>query len=116
MRMLTEQEHDELLSAVAERDRLLKLLNTPETLRFLEGTRLEVAHQVERWGTVHDRAKEPADWFWLARLPGRQGTARPPGWQQREGVAPLHQHRGRACELAHAYRPRHGGDGAIGQP
>src|SRR6185295_1361042 len=32
---------------------------------FLEGTRIEVAHQVERWGTVHDRAKEPADWFWL---------------------------------------------------
>jgi hypothetical protein len=24
-----------------------------------------VAHQVERWGTVHDRAKAPADWFWL---------------------------------------------------
>lgn len=65
MRMLTEQEHEQLLAAVAERDRLMKLLNTPETLRFLEGTRLEVAHQVERWGTVHDRAKEPADWFWL---------------------------------------------------
>lgn len=49
----------------AENARLSALLNTPETLRFLEGTRLEVAHQVERWGTVHDRAKEPADWFWL---------------------------------------------------
>lgn len=49
----------------AEVARLTKLLNTPETMRFLEGTRLEVAHQIERWGTVHDRAKEPADWFWL---------------------------------------------------
>jgi hypothetical protein len=48
-----------------ERDRLHALLNTPETISFLEGTRREVAHQVERWGTVHDRAKEPADWFWL---------------------------------------------------
>jgi hypothetical protein len=65
MRMLTEKEHEELLAAVAERDRLLKLVNTPETKRFLEGTRLEVVHQVERWGTVHDRAKEPADWYWL---------------------------------------------------
>jgi hypothetical protein len=51
--------------AVAERERLQRLLNTPETLRFLEGTRIEVAHQIERWGTVHDRAKEPQDWFWL---------------------------------------------------
>lgn len=49
----------------AEVARLEALLNTPETQSFLEGTRLEVAHQVERWGTVHDRAKEPADWFWL---------------------------------------------------
>jgi len=55
----------DLAQLVAERDRLHALINTPETLRFLEGTRIEVAHQVERWGTVHDRAKEPADWFWL---------------------------------------------------
>lgn len=54
-----------LVADRAERDRLKALLNRPETMRFLEGTRLEVAHQVERWGTVHDRAKEPADWFWL---------------------------------------------------
>ena len=45
--------------------RLDALVNSPHTLGFLEGTRLEVAHQVERWGTVHDRAKQPADWFWL---------------------------------------------------
>lgn len=55
----------ELIAARDERDRLKALLNQPETMRFLEGTRLEVAHQVERWGTVHDRAKEPADWYWL---------------------------------------------------
>jgi len=45
--------------------RLDKLINSPETASFLAGVRNEVAHQVERWGTVHDRAKEPADWFWL---------------------------------------------------
>jgi hypothetical protein len=39
---------------------------------FLESTRVEVAHQIERWGTVHDRAKEPADWYWLlAYLSGK---------------------------------------------
>lgn len=41
------------------------LLNFPEVADFLEGTRREVAHQVQRWGTVGDRAKEPQDWFWL---------------------------------------------------
>lgn len=65
MRHLTAAEHDALLAAAAERDRLLALINSPETLRFLEGTRLEIVHQVQRWGTVRDRAKEPADWFWL---------------------------------------------------
>lgn len=49
----------------AELGRLRALVNSPETRNFLSGVRNEVAHQVERWGTVHDRAKEPADWFWL---------------------------------------------------
>jgi hypothetical protein len=48
-----------------DRDRLDALVNSPETRDFLTGVRNEVAHQIERWGTVHDRAKEPADWFWL---------------------------------------------------
>lgn len=55
----------DLMQLKDERDRLHALVNSPETLRFLEGVRLEVAHQVEKWGTVHDRAKEPADWYWL---------------------------------------------------
>lgn len=41
------------------------LVNSPQTTDFLEATRLEVVHQVQRWGKVHDRAKAPADWFWL---------------------------------------------------
>ena len=49
----------------AELERLRALVNSPETRDFLTGVRNEVAHQVERWGTVHDRAKEPQDWFWL---------------------------------------------------
>lgn len=65
MKHLTETEYTELLAARDERDRLKALFNKPETMHFLEGTRLEVAHQVARWGAVHDRAKAPADWFWL---------------------------------------------------
>lgn len=56
---------DELEALRADRDRLHALVNSPETRDFLVGVRNEVAHQVERWGTVHDRAKEPVDWFWL---------------------------------------------------
>lgn len=41
------------------------LINAPHTATFLEAVKLETAHQVERWGTAHDRAKAPADWFWL---------------------------------------------------
>lgn len=41
------------------------LLNNPIVMDFLDGTRAEVAHQIQRWGTVGDRAKAPADWFWL---------------------------------------------------
>lgn len=41
------------------------LLNFPEIVDFMDGTRREVAHQIQRWSTVGDRAKAPADWFWL---------------------------------------------------
>ena len=46
-------------------DELETLVNTPHTAVFLEAVKIEVAHQVERWGTADDRAKQPADWFWL---------------------------------------------------
>ena len=48
-----------------EVDKLRKLINTPEIDLFLRAVHLEAVHQVERWGTVNDRAKRPADWFWL---------------------------------------------------
>lgn len=32
---------------------------------FREGVTDEMRHQVARWGTAHDRGKEPEDWFWL---------------------------------------------------
>jgi len=65
VRAIVEEKDACIAQLRAERDRLHALINTPETASFLEGTRIEVAHQVEKWGTVHDRAKEPADWFWL---------------------------------------------------
>lgn len=52
-------------SQAAEIARLKELLNTPEIEDFSKAVRLEAAHQVERWGSIDDRAKRPADWFWL---------------------------------------------------
>lgn len=54
--------HPTILRRIRELD---DLINNPEIENFLEGVRREAAHQVERWGTSHDRAKRPADWFWL---------------------------------------------------
>lgn len=49
----------------AEAARLRNLINAPELDSFLRGVHIEAVHQVERWGSAHDRAKRPADWFWL---------------------------------------------------
>lgn len=65
MKMLTPEQYDVLVAAQAERDRLLALINKPENDHFLRGVHVEAVHQVERWGEAHDRAKRPADWFWL---------------------------------------------------
>ena len=48
-----------------QHDPLLALINAPELENFLRGVHLEAVHQVVRWGTANDRAKRPADWFWL---------------------------------------------------
>lgn len=42
-----------------------QLINTPEVDDFLQGVRLEAAHQVQRWGDAHDRSKSAENWFWL---------------------------------------------------
>lgn len=52
-------------AACAEIERLRGLVNTPLNRDWLAGVVREAAHQIERWGEPHDRAKEPADWFWL---------------------------------------------------
>lgn len=46
-------------------DEMRRLVNSPEIENFLSGVHLEAIHQIERWGNAHDRAKRPADWFWL---------------------------------------------------
>jgi uncharacterized Zn finger protein (UPF0148 family) len=48
-----------------EAERLDKLIKSPEVADFLNGVRLEVAYQVERWGEPHDRSKSAEHWFWL---------------------------------------------------
>lgn len=45
--------------------RLWELLNNPHNHDFLIGSVIEAGHQIDRWGTSHDRGKTPADWFWL---------------------------------------------------
>lgn len=40
-------------------------LNTPEIEDFSRAVCLEAAHQIERWGTAHDRAKSAEHWYWL---------------------------------------------------
>ena len=37
-----------------EIDRLLGLINTPQTVNVFEAVKLEAAHQQERWGVDHD--------------------------------------------------------------
>jgi hypothetical protein len=41
------------------------LINSPETGDFTRGVSIEVAHQADRWGAMHDANKSPGDWFWL---------------------------------------------------
>lgn len=55
----------ELTADATEAARLKALINAPELENFLRAVHIEAVHQVERWGTAHDRAKRPADWFWL---------------------------------------------------
>jgi hypothetical protein len=54
-----------LVEAETEVRRLRGLINHPEIEAFLRAVHIEAVHQVVRWGTSHDRAKRPADWFWL---------------------------------------------------
>lgn len=65
MKMLTQDEFDALNAAAAEGARLKELINHPSLNGFLRSTHIEAVHQVERWGEASDRAKRPADWFWL---------------------------------------------------
>lgn len=60
---------------MAELERLDDLINNPETQVFLEGVKLETAHQHERW-VGDDEKKEPSDWFWtLGYLSGKAMNA-----------------------------------------
>ena len=47
----------------------------PITDDFMAGVTDEMDHQVRRWGTAHDRGKEPADWFWLVGYLGGKALA-----------------------------------------
>ena len=49
----------------AEIDRLNAIINTPQSGDFLRAVSIEAEHQRQRWGSLHDAGKTPADWFWL---------------------------------------------------
>ena len=55
----------ELEADAAEDARLKALINAPELENFLRAVHIEAVHQVERWRSDNNRAKRPADWFWL---------------------------------------------------
>lgn len=65
MKQMTELEHSDLVRRAELGDRLNEQINSPILIDFLWGVRNEAIHQVQRWGEASDRAKRPADWFWL---------------------------------------------------
>ena len=56
---------DTLKQAANEIERLTTLVNTPMFEPFDTAVKCEAAHQAHKWGTVHDRNKEPQEWYWL---------------------------------------------------
>jgi hypothetical protein len=52
-------------AAIAERDRMRELIDTPINDDWFFGAKIEAVHQQERWGVSHDQGKSPLDWFWL---------------------------------------------------
>lgn len=57
--------HIENAALKAEVKRKDDLINSPENDDFIQGVKIEAAHQLERWGIEHDAGKTPWDWFWL---------------------------------------------------
>jgi hypothetical protein len=64
-----EMDREKLISALisqrGELQYLWRKLNEPEIQSFVDGVRLEAAHQRERWGTDEDDGKAPTDWLFL---------------------------------------------------
>ncbi len=59
-----------------EQNEALVKLHKPILMDFFGGTKIEMSHQVERWGRTHDRNKAPQDWFWLlGYLAGKANAA-----------------------------------------
>jgi hypothetical protein len=55
---------------------LENLINNPEIENFLEGVKLESAHQTERWGIEHEESKFPHDYaLVIDKLKGKQALA-----------------------------------------
>lgn len=68
---------DEWVSEKQKRlDYLESLINNPEIEDFLEGVKLEAAHQTERWGVEYEENKYPHDYtLVMDKLKGKQAIA-----------------------------------------
>jgi len=59
------QSRPALFKAIKRLEYLEKLINNPVFDDFLKGVPIEAAHQIERWGTEHDKEKTAEDWLFL---------------------------------------------------
>lgn len=84
---LTRRPSDRIADLEAEIARLNALINAPIVDTFLEGVRLEAAHQQERWGIDHDEGKSHEEWMWLVAYLCTKATQ-----AARYGDAEKHKH------------------------
>lgn len=70
----------------ADAERLRSLINTPHTDDWVTASKLEAAHQIERWSAEHDAGKQPEDWFWLLGYLGGKAVAAFRAGNQEKGV------------------------------
>lgn len=69
---------------IGEIERLHALVHNAHTESFLEGTRLEAAYQVAKWGEAQKRGKSAEAWFWLVDTsPARPCARRSPATRRR---------------------------------
>jgi hypothetical protein len=65
---------EQIANLTAALGRTREKVNTPEVHDFVAGVEREAAHQRERWGDDHDKAKTPEDWLWALAFLATKAT------------------------------------------